>query len=225
MPAAIEHTQAPAVGDAPGHVGPSSSHHARAATPGPAVHEAVLERGPRPPTRRRRTAWHTPLLALLLALTSCASTSHHEALRPAEVSPADAAQIDALLESLYDSFNYGAGEEPDWVAMRSAFVEGAQFVSEAPAGQAPRPWPIDAFITSWQASLRRRETPAPAYAEWILETRLTRIGELISVDVLFQAERPGDPSPRKPGLDSLVLARVGPTWKVLSFVVQYESKL
>ena len=42
---------------------------------------------------------------------------------------------------------------------------------------------------------------------------------------LFQAERPGDPSPRKPGLDSLVLARIGPTWKVLSFVVQYESKL
>ena len=51
------------------------------------------------------------------------------------------------------------------------------------------------------------------------------MGQLIRVDVAFQAKKTNDPAPRNPGLDSLVLANSGGDWKVLSFVIQYESKL
>lgn len=51
------------------------------------------------------------------------------------------------------------------------------------------------------------------------------MGELVRVDVVFYGKELGDPHPRKPGLDSLLLARTAGSWRVLSFVVQYESKL
>lgn len=177
------------------------------------------------PLRSGGTDLRTLTLLVALLLTGCASTHATSALHPQALTAAEHAQVDALLETLYAAFNYGAGEEPNWAAMRSVFVDGAPFVTEVPAGQAPRPLPIDGFIASWQASIRGSTSPGPGYAEWITDTRRTKVGRLIRVDVSFLAERPGDPSPRKPGLDSLVLAHVGGAWKVLSFVVQYESKL
>ena len=44
-------------------------------------------------------------------------------------------------------------------------------------------------------------------------------------DVVFQAAKSSDPSPRKYGLDSLVLALDDGVWKISSFIVHYESKL
>jgi len=165
------------------------------------------------------------VLVFLIALTSCASTRLDASLRAESLAPADSEQVESLLKKLYRSFNYGAGEEPDWESMRSVFVDGAQFVTEPPAGKAPNPQSVDDFISSWRDSIRRSTSPGPAYAEWIIDTRVTKVGQLIRVDVVFQARKANDPSPRKSGLDSLVLANVGGVWKVLSFVVQYESKL
>ena len=164
-------------------------------------------------------------LVLLLALAGCASSEPVTLLRAVPLTVAETEEVDALLEDLYRSFCYEDGEEPDWTLMRSVFVEGAQFVTEPPAGEAPQPQSIDAFIASWQASIRERSTPTLATKEWILDLRSTRAGELIHVDVVFRASKRDDPGPREPGLDSLVLVHVAEAWRVLSFVVQYESKL
>ena len=163
-------------------------------------------------------------LVLLIALAGCASSESIE-LRTEPLTVVETEQVDALLEDLYGSFCYEAGEQPDWALMRSVFVEGAQFVSEPAAGEAPEPQSVDAFIASWRASIGERSSPTLATQEWIVDRRCTRAGELTHVDVVFQARKSGDPGPRRPGRDSLVLVRVGDAWKVLSFVVQYESKL
>ena len=90
--------------------------------------------------------------------------------------------------------------------MRSVFFDGAQFVTEPPVGEAPNPQSVDAFISSWQASIRDSTSSTLATAEWITETRMSKVGKLIRVDVVFQAKKRNDPAPKKPGLDSLVLA-------------------
>ncbi len=165
------------------------------------------------------------VLVLLIALASCVSTRPAAPLRAESLTSAETEQVDSLLEKLYRSFTYGEGEEPDWNLMRSVFVDGAQFVTEPPAGESPNPRSVDAFISSWQASIRGSTSPRPAHDEWITGTHITKVGQLIRVDVVFQAIKSNDPAPRKPGLDSLVLTKVGGVWKILSFVVQYESKL
>ena len=69
------------------------------------------------------------------------------------------------------------------------------------------------------------KSPAVATTERIISIKTSKVGKLIRVDVLFQAMKTNDASPRKPGLDSLIFAKVGGVWKILSFVVHYESKI
>ena len=140
------------------------------------------------------------------------------------VSPEDRQEIDALLDRLYRSFNYAAGKEPDWVMMRSCFVDGALFVPEAEDGKV-RAQDVDALIARWQASMRKKPGANPAYAEVVDSVRLERIATLVRADVTFTGSEPGDPRRRKPGLDSLQLVRQDGAWRVLSFVVHYESTL
>lgn len=146
-------------------------------------------------------------------------------LQPAPLTAADAEQVEALLDDLYRSFCSTEGEEPDWELMRSVFVTDAQFVSETAAGESPEPQTVEAFIASWRDAIRSSTTPRPAHDEWITGTQTTKVGELIRVDVAFEARKSTDPVARKPGLDTLTLAKVDGAWRVLSFVVQYESKL
>lgn len=167
----------------------------------------------------------TLALVLLIALASCASTRPAAPLRTESLTPTETEQVGSLLEKLYQSFSYGEGEEPDWELMRSVFVDGAQFVTEPPAGEAPNPQSVDEFISSWKASIRSSISPRPANDEWITGTRINKLGQLIRVDVAFQAIKTNDPAPRKQGLDSLVLANVDGVWRILTFIVQYESKL
>ncbi len=165
------------------------------------------------------------LLVYLAMLTSCVTNRLDGPLRTESLTKAESEQINIRLKDLYQSFCYGAGEEPDWELMRSVFFAGAQFVGEAPAGEAPRPQTVDEFISSWQNVIRGSSPPTVETSERIISTKADKVGKLIRVDVLFQAMKANDPSPRKPGLDSLVFANVGGVWKILSFVVHYESKI
>ena len=165
------------------------------------------------------------LVFIVVSLTNCASRQWSEALQEQELTPNEKEQVDQLLQDLYQSFSYGNGEEPDWELMRSVFLAEAQFVTEVPEGEIPKPQTIDEFIGSWQYSMRNSQSPSVATKEWILETKASKMGKLMRVDVLFQASKANDPNSRKPGFDSLVLAKVDGVWKVLSFIVHYESKL
>lgn len=174
---------------------------------------------------RERSMLRILTLALAIMMAGCASTGPADILRPESLSPAETEQVTTLLDKLYQSFNYGENEEPDWGLMRSVFVDGAQFSTEPPAGAAPNSQLLEDFISSWQTSIRNSTSSRPSHSEWVTGTRSTRLGQLIRVDVVFQAKKGSDTSPRKPGLDSLVLTQVNGNWKVLSFIVQYESKL
>ena len=161
----------------------------------------------------------------LFVVTSCVSTRSDGPPRTVPLTAGETEQIDSQLKNLYRSFCYGDGEEPDWELMRSVFFEGAQFVSETSVGEAPRPQTVDEFISSWQHIIRGSSSPTVETSERIISASATKVGKLIRVDVVFQALKSNDPSRRKPGLDSLVFANFDGVWKILSFVVQYESKI
>tara|TARA_B100000497_G_C7681933_1_gene412658 strand:+ start:212 stop:685 length:474 start_codon:yes stop_codon:yes gene_type:complete len=156
---------------------------------------------------------------------NCDSNRINEALRTESLTQEETEQVDSLLKNLYQSFSYGKAEEPDWELMRSVFFEGALFVPEVPEGESPNPQTIEEFISSWQNSIRNSDSPTIATTERILETKTSKIGKMIRVEVVFQALKATDLSLRKYGLDSLVLANIDGVWKILSFIIHYESKL
>lgn len=161
----------------------------------------------------------------LVGIISCETNRPDGTLQTASLTQNETEQVDIILNKLYQSFSYDKAKEPNWELMRSVFFEGAQFVSETPAGESPRTQTIEELISSWQHSIRDSHSPIVKTTEQIIETKATKIGRLIRVDVVFQASKSTDPSPRKTGLDSLVLANVDGVWKVLSFIIHYESKL
>lgn len=163
--------------------------------------------------------------ALLVTLIGCRTQGRTSSSLTEPVGAGDAAAIGIVLDELYRSFGHAEGGEPDWERMRAQFVDGAQFVAETADGVAPEPQPVGEFIASWREAIRAREKPRPAQSETILRQQLSRVGRLIRVDIEFIAQKGTDPRARKPGLDSLTLVEVAGAWKVLSFVVHYESKL
>jgi hypothetical protein len=165
------------------------------------------------------------ILAFTLMSLGCSAVPRVERTPSHVVSATDQGEVQVLLEQLYRSFNYGAGQEPDWRLMRTLFVDGAQFVPEPSPGAPLRSYDVDALIAKWQSSMRAGSSPNLGYSEWIGNTSVDKVGELLRVDVLFYGKEPGDSHPREPGLDSLLLARVNGSWKVLSFIVHNESKL
>lgn len=165
------------------------------------------------------------LVATLITLGSCQSDKSGNLLQLESLTQDETEKVDELLQKVYQSFCYGNAEEPDWELMRSVFFEGALFVGEVPDGEVPKPQTIEDFISSWQHAIRNSNSPTIETTEKIIETKAVKRGELIYVDVVFQGAKANDPAPKKYGLDSLVLASVDGDWKVLSFVVQYESKL
>ena len=165
------------------------------------------------------------LVATLLTFGSCKSKKSDSLLPPELLTQDESAQVEILLQKLYQSFSYDQAKEPDWELMHSVFFEGAQFVSEVPDGEMPNPQSIEEFITSWQQAMRSSDSPTVETTERIIETKAVKRGKLILVDVVFQGAKATDPSPKKYSRDSLVLTSVDGDWKVLSFVVQYESKL
>lgn len=164
------------------------------------------------------------ILAIALASMGCPAIPQAEPTTSRATSPIDS-EVQVLLDRLYRSFNYGPGEEPDWKSMRASFVDGAQFVPEPTGGSPLRSYDVDALIAKWQSSMRSGASVNLGYSEWIATISISKIGALLRVDVVFCGKEPGDPHQRQPGLDSLLLARVDGTWKVLSFVVHEESKL
>ena len=161
----------------------------------------------------------------LTGFIGCESDSLKGSLQTIALTNSEQAQVDQLLEDLYRSFSYNGGVEPDWDLMRSGFIEGAQFVTEPTECSSLRPQTIAAFVESRQRSIRGSDIPTVKTTEEIIETKTSKIGNLIRVDVLFRASKANDPHPRKPGFDSLILAQVNGVWKILSFVIHYESKL
>lgn len=165
------------------------------------------------------------ILAFAFMAVACSAVPRMERTPSHAVTATDRREVQVLLEQLYRSFNYGPGREPDWRLMRTSFVDGAQFVPEPSPGTPLRSYDVDALIAKWQSSMRAGSSSNLGYSEWIGSTSVDKVGELLRVDVVFYGKEPGDSHPRKPGLDSLLLARVNGSWKVLSFVVHSESKL
>ena len=165
------------------------------------------------------------IVLFLFAFISCKNNEYEKSIQLEILNQSETEQVDKLLKSLYQSFSYNNSEEPNWELMRSIFVEDAQFVTEVADGESPNPQTIDEFISSWQNAIRNSNTPTLETSEQIIEIKTHKIGKLIRVDVVFQALKENDPSPRKYGLDSLILTNVNGIWKILSFIIHYESKL
>ena len=159
------------------------------------------------------------LIPLSLATAACAPRS-----APAPVpSPARSA-IDATLATLYQSFSFDKGKEPEWSVMRSLFLDGASFVDPISDAAQPRAIGVEAFITNVREAVKN----APAFREGLRErivvARVDHFGDVAHAYVTFEGFVPGEPRARTRGVDSIQLVRSGSQWMVASFTTQYEKR-
>ncbi len=159
-----------------------------------------------------------------LGMAALAASSLADARPPADAS-ADVAHADImrLLDRLYKTFSYAPRQEPDWIAMRACFLDGAVFFLEAGAGQRAVGQGIDAMIADWQKTMRA-EAAKPGFSEWIEHAAIRRNGKVAGADVTFGARQTDDVRRRQPGLDSIQLMQDADGWKVAAFIVQREAR-
>ena len=117
------------------------------------------------------------ILAFALMALGCSAVPRVERTPSHAVSATERREVQVLLEQLYRSFNYGAGQEPDWRLMRTSFVDGAQFVPEPGPGTPVRSYDVDALIARCQTSMRAGSSSNLGYPEWIGSTRVNKVGE------------------------------------------------
>ena len=159
------------------------------------------------------------LILLSLATAACAPRS-----APAPVPTPTRSAIDATLATLYQSFSFDKGKEPEWSVMRSLFLEGASFVDPISDAAQPRAIGVEAFITNFREAVEN----APAFREGLRErivvARVDHFGHVAHAYVTFEGFVPGEYRARTRGVDSIQLVRSGTQWMVASFTTQYEKR-
>jgi hypothetical protein len=165
------------------------------------------------------------MAALAASQSAQAFVSDAAAMRSERTGASPDPRIGDLLGRLYRAFSYASNQEPDWIALRSCFIDGAVFIGEAARGKDPTAQSVDALIAGWQADLRKGGGKHPGFVEVIADAAIRQREAVAHADVVFDGRASDDVRGRAPGLDSIQLVRLGPEWKVSAFVVQRESRL
>lgn len=154
--------------------------------------------------------------ALLLALPLAACRAPLASAPPA---------LNGALDDLYDAFDFDAGGEADWDAMRGLFLPGATFVAPVNPARPPSGENADAFLSGFQAWSRTGEYSESGLYERILERSFHHAGHIAHAWVRFEGYLPETGEVRTRGIDSIAFVRDGERWKVVSFSTQYDAEL
>ena len=155
--------------------------------------------------------------ALVLGgLTSCASTDYESLFRRHD-------EAVAMLNELYDSFAFDAGEEPDWETQRRLFLPGATIVPSIQPERQPVGNDVETFIADFRTYALTGEFSTTGLHERVLRMDIHSFGGVGHAFVAFEAYVPGEEAPRSRGLDSIQLIHDGSSWRVASFTTQFET--
>jgi len=158
-----------------------------------------------------------PLLPLFAACTGTGSTAER-VQHPAEP------EALVFIESLYESFDFDRGAEPDWESMRALFAEGATFVAPFAQGDVPRAVGEEAFLDDFRTWVQSEEMQSTGLHEHVLQTRVETFGVIAHAWVSFEGLLPETGEQRSVGVDSLQLVLAPEGWRLASFTTQYTRE-
>lgn len=143
--------------------------------------------------------------------------------------PADVDSIDAIVNALYASVSFKAGEHPDWARFRGLFEPSARLVrvdallAATPASQREqsplRVSGIDDYVTRTTAAVD--SGALSAFLEIELSRRTEVFGDL--AQVFSSYERSADAGEVVRGINSMQLVKDGDRWWVISLSWTDES--
>lgn len=136
---------------------------------------------------------------------------------PPPADPSDVGSLDAIVNALYASLSFAAGEAPDWSRFRSLFHPTALMVrvdarpDRAPDEPALRITTIQDYVARTTAAIE--SGALPGFDEHELTRRTEVFGDVASVFSTY--ERSAAQEVRR-GINSLALAKDGDRWWVIS---------
>ena len=132
-------------------------------------------------------------------------------------------RVESTLATLYETFSFDRGQEPDWTRMRALFLDGATFVAPVTKGTPPHGVNAEQFVRDFREWVLTSADAKAGFRERIVHMRIDRFGHLAHAYVTFEGFVPGEVKARKRGIDSIQLVLDNDRWKVASFTTQYES--
>ena len=134
------------------------------------------------------------------------------------------AAIEAMVEALYEAFDFDAGGEADWDGMRALFAEGASFASPATPDRPARSVDAESFLADFQAWVADSEEGRTGFYERITHLEIEVYGGIAQVLVTFEGYVPPDGPALTLGLDALQLVKDEGEWRLAAFATQYASE-
>lgn len=133
--------------------------------------------------------------------------------------------IRAMLDALYLSFSFDAGQQPDWAAMKALLLPGAVFVDPVKPGVPPRGKSTEEFLAGFRHWVETDPKLKNGFRERIVAVRLERYGRIAHAWVSFEGYVPGPAAAKAEtrGIDGIQLVLDGKDWKVAGFTTQFEE--
>jgi hypothetical protein len=150
------------------------------------------------------------LLALGLALVATRAHAQTEFGTPRET-PED------VVGRLYELVTFEAGQTPDWVAVRSIFLDQAVIVLRMSRDSLPV-LSVDEFVAEFQGFIERAKVGETGFSETVVTMRSMVFGDIAHILVLYEASISGSARGPQQGVDSFQLIRTEGDWRIASVV-------
>jgi hypothetical protein len=164
----------------------------------------------------------TLLLALVLVVAP-GLAEEHDGEAGQEKARVDRAKYDSVIEALYDAVSFERGGRPDWVTLKSLFLEGAVLAQPRWGTRDLELLSVDEFVGRFAADLKTFEARGTGFSERVAGSQCSTFGRVADCRVVFEARfDPASPDPVGRGVDFIQLVRNGGRWRIAAVATEYE---
>jgi hypothetical protein len=162
------------------------------------------------------------LLALVLVVVP-GLAEEHDGEAGQEKARVDRAKFESVIEALYDAVSFERGGRPDWVTLKSLFLEGAVFAQPRRGTRDLELLSVDEFVDRFAADLKTFEARGTGFSESVAGSQCSTFGRVADCRVVFEARfDPASPDPVGRGVDFIQLVRNGGGWWIAAVATEYE---
>ncbi len=148
--------------------------------------------------------------------------------RPAQPpAPREAASVDAIVQSLYDSVSHPPNQEPDWSRLRAIFLPSGRLIPpRRSTGELAFLSPDDfiARVSKGIASRRDQDGKDQGFSEREVSRKTDCYGNICQVFSTYEGRyTPGDPAPFVRGINAIQLVKEGNRWWIVNVLWDQET--
>lgn len=125
------------------------------------------------------------------------------------------ADADSVVTLLYDLVTINAGDQADWGAVASLFIDEAVIVLRTTRDQSTV-FSVEGFIEDFQKFINRTKIIETGFKENIIVKKTVVFGDIAYSLVVYQASIPGSDRPPQQGVDIFQLIKKDNRWWIIA---------